>query len=371
MLRIMDNRELAIEKINSLRSIHFYHIYKEDQSIPAVMIYYDKNKILNLCLFDEHYEKLLQKIWEVYEQEKDNNFIIIDEPSKWILENALLGKTDTYEKVVQNCEKIDTAIYNHRGYMSKIVVPVVKYVIEQLYGLTEQDILWNPISRDWFGTGEISATIGDAKQVFPYKILCIREGVYDVEIGNVLAASNKLSVSIVYTKSGVEISLHSDKYKVDGSIKYILDHDLVCIADIRLDGKLVFTCSDKQECVNADISAIPRAEIVFENKECNEYLLPWGQKMIFAYTDGGQNDVSTTDGITAFWNDLDRDEYLYAVSYHDTVSKDKLNYTIYNYALDMYKSGLNERQLHFCEMGYNARGSYKSLIAGDYYVARD
>ena len=371
MLRIMDNRELSIEKINSLRSVHFYHIYKDDQSIPAVMIYYDKDKVLNLCLLDEFYEKLLQKIWEVYEQEKDKNLIIIDEPSKWILENALLGDTKDYSEMIQNCTKIDEAVYNHRGYMNEIVLPVVKYLIEQLYGLTKQNILWNPVFRDWFGNGELSATIGDSRQVFPYKILCIREGIYEVEIGNVLTKSNKLTVSIAYKKSGVEIVLKSDKYKIDGSIKYILDHELVCIADISIDDKQVYTCAQKQECTPAKTDLTKQMANVFGDKPYSEYILPWGQTFVFTYEDGSYGDVVTTDGISAFVVKSDLSEYAYVMSYHDTVSKDKLNYTIYNYGIDIYKRGDNSRQLHFCEMGYSARGCYKSAIAGDYYITED
>ena len=66
MLRYMNNRELAIAGIKSLRMVHFYQINKDNESIPAVMAYYDKDKLINLCVLDEDYERLLIYTFYIY-----------------------------------------------------------------------------------------------------------------------------------------------------------------------------------------------------------------------------------------------------------------------------------------------------------------
>lgn len=369
MLRIMDNRELAIEKICSLRNIHFYYIYKDDKSIPAVMVYYDKDKVINLCELDKHYEKLLQKIWEVYEIEKDKNYIIVDQLSKQILDNVLSTDIGVYNSVLSDCQKIEQPIYNHKGYMKEMIIPITKYVIEELYGLSEQDFLWNPISRDWFGVGEISATIGNDKCVFPYRISCMREGYYNVEVANVMKHGNKLEIGIVYKESGIEIAISGQIYKIEGTIKYIVDRELVCLADIKIDGKQVYTCHDRLLCENANPEKyiLPGCAI---DDSWKEYILPWGEVLLFSCKDLEQDEFILTDGMTAYVSNEDATEHQYIISYKNTVSKDKMSYTIYNYSLDIYKRGANEKQIHCCDLGFNSRGYYKTELLGSYYIDR-
>ncbi len=338
----MDNGEMAISQIKSLRMVHFYHIVKDNDYIDAVLAYYDKDKVINLCVLDKHYERLIDKIWNVYEQEKDSNQIILDDYSRKVLEGTLTYDICQYENLTKGYEKLDTPVFPQNGYMSNYVVPIMRFILNQLYVMTGQEITWNPVGRDWFGTGEISAHCGGKKTLFPYKITMMREGSYSVDIGNVLTMGNKLNLGIAFNEEGIELVIHSDKYPIYGSIKYLFAEDaMICIADIMIEGKRVFSDTSK-----------------VEKEQESRWKLPWGQI------------VTKTDSLVEYSFSNDEIDCSYVISFDEIKPDDRITYTIYNYVMSVFKSKRTDSrtQIHFCEMGYRTRGYYKANLEGRYYI---
>ncbi len=338
----MDNGEMAISQIKSLRMVHFYHIVKDNDYIDAVLAYYDKDKVINLCVLDKHYEKLLDKIWNVYEQEKGSNQIILDDYSRKVLEGAVTYDISHYENLTKGYVKIDTPVFPQNGYMNNYVVPIMRFILNQLYVMTGQEIIWNSFGRDWFGTGEIAGHCGEKKTLFPYRITMMGEGKYSVDIGNVLMSGNKLNIGMVFNEEGIELVIHSDKYPVQGCIKYLFAEDaMVCIADIMIEGKRVFSDTSKVE----------------EEQE-RHWRLPWGQI------------ATKVDNLVEYSFSNDEIDCSYVISFDEIKPDEKITYTIYNYLMSVFKSKRTDSrtQIHFSEMGYRTRGYYKSNLEGSYYI---
>ncbi len=361
MLRVMDNTELAIGRIRSLRMVHFYHIIKEDEFVEAVLAYYDRDKVINLCILDKHYDKLLDKLISVYESEKDSNWIIVDDYSKKILEAALDYDQTRYDEILDNFVQTDITPYAHAGYMKDFILPFVKYVIEQLYQMNGQKLLWNPVFRDWFGSGEISAMCEENKLLFPYKIKAVSAGLYSIDIGNVLMTGNKLNISISYKEDGLKLMLNSQDYPIEGYIKYIIiNSEMFCIADISIGGKQIFTDSSKLEETDKIFDLTNTMESIRSRvwPELRAWKLPWGLE------------IYKKEDVTGYCFSNDACDYIYAVSYTDIDANDSTDYTIYNYAMCIYKNKISgeNTQIDFCNLRYGARGYYKANLEGKYYL---
>lgn len=344
MLRVMDNTELAIEEIKGLRMVHFYHIIKDNEFIEAVLAYYDKDKVINLCVLDKHYEKLLDRLWNLYEAEKDCNRIIMDDYSKQILEKSAEYDIEQYKNLTSGYSQIDEPMFPQSGYMKAYIVPVIRFVVNQLYVMSGQEPMWNPIGRDWFGSGEISAHCGDKKQIFPYRIKIVSEGLYSVDIGNVLMTGNNLNISIRYSEKGIELILLSTKHPMEGSIKYIFTNEnLVCIADVSVEGKKVFS----------NVSPVDKLD-----NQAGVWKLPWEQV------------IRKTNSLIEYNYSCNDCDYSFVISYKDISANDKINYTIYNYAMSVFKSKRSDTrtQIHFCDLGYGTRGYYKANLEGKYFI---
>lgn len=371
MLRYMNNRELAIAGIKSLRMVHFYQINKDNESIPAVMAYYDKDKLINLCVLDEDYERLLDKILDVYDEEKDSNGLLVADPySKFILDRAYNQDIGKYQNITEGASEVSSPLYEHKGYMGDTVVPVIKYIIDELYGMTGQKLVWNPLAKDWFGTGELSAINGERRIHFPYKITCVREGLYQIYVGNVLTTGNRMSLVIKYGEKGIEIELKSSQYKIEGSINYLVVEDqLRCIADVKIDGKQAYISNDSCQKENCKISEkmMNRLDRIMPSKVA--WTLPWGAVLLFDKNVKEENGFKEAECIVAVVSNADKNEHLYCLSYKELWSDKYVTYTIGDYALDMIIDNREDghTQIHFCDMGYEARGFYKSKLANRFF----
>lgn len=370
MLRYMDNRELAIAGIKSLRMVHCYQLVKDNESIPAVMAYYDKDKLINLCVLDEHYDKLLNKVLDIYAREQGSSFMVTDAYTKFVLEGAANTDESCYVKLTDDCSEINNPLYEHRSYMGDIVNPVIRFVINELYGMSGQKLLWNPLNKDWFGTGEMSAMNDEKKIHFPYKITCVREGLYRADVGNILMTGNRMAITVKYGGSGVEIEVKSSLYPVEGRISFVVaDNQLTCLADVKIDGKQAYINNEHVALGEVKLSEkmLTRVDKIMPERQC--FLLPWGGKMLYRRELKSENGFNEADCMVAYLAETDKSEYMYCLAYKELWSEKHAGYTIYDYAMDMMIDNRidGHTEVHFCDLGYESRGYYKDNLEGRYY----
>ena len=260
----MDEVEISISAIKNLKMVHFYHISKNDSVLSAAMIQYDSDKMLNLSVLDKHYDEFVSMIFMVYEKEADERSIVADDYTRSILQTMKATDTGYYSRYMSKLELLSKPLYYHQSYMPYIAVPIIKYVIEQLYSIAGKKIFWNPLNSNWFGKGTLAASFENGeKHVFPYVLSNDEIGSYTVDIGNFFENRFFLNMKIRFDKDGIAITAQSDGAGIMCNMNYIIDTEgceLNSHCDIELKGKPVYNenapikhCTEKKPSPHRNI----------------------------------------------------------------------------------------------------------------------
>lgn len=372
MLEYMDNVELDVVAVKDLRMIHCYNLAGENGPVPGVMVYYGKDKVINLCQLDKCYDQLLSKVIERYEKEKDSHPIIIDDRTRNILEDICKKNDSYYTNLIEGYEEQALAICSHKGHIKNMLIPLLQFIINDLYSLEGKILEWNPISKEWYGRGELVALLNGDKKIFPYVVKQACEGDYDIVVSNLLKQFSETRLHIVYGKRGIEITVESLSNNINGKMGYILDADnssLIYQVEIYQADKLV--CHQDKEIVSQDVTKEETDIYRLLDKiftKPKEVALPWGQKIWLQTETDTENDKTVLNvNIAYIMKSSDLTEVMIR-SYSNLTESDKVSVEINRLWLDAYESnGYEMTQLHFLDIGYESCGYYKEHLADRYY----
>jgi len=378
MYKYMDDVEVDICAIKNLKLIHFYHVLKEDKCIPAVMVHYDLDKMMNLCVLDKHYDELVAQVFMVYESSDNKDEIIMDHYSRSIIDKAISADTGYYKKYLKRLAELDKPLYYHQSYMPYIVVPVIKYVIEQLYSITGKKIQWNPIESSWFGKGTLSATAVNGEETFPYVLTQEEVGKYSVRVGNFFTLKDSLDMQIIYDHSGISINAHSNGAGVEASIAYAIDDDsdqISVTSNVILKDKTVF--SDNSMIAKGEKwSNTEKIETLlgFDNENSDYYQLPWGQYLLYENDRETDETTDTKNVKIGYVTVTEERNNGFVISYNSISNpKQKSEFMIFNFATDIFEEKIfgEDIQVYFDPLGFRSRGYYKANMADRYFKMKD
>lgn len=378
MYKYMDDVEVDICAIKNLKLIHFYHVLKEDKCIPAVMVHYNLDKMMNLCVLDKHYDELVAQLFMVYESAANKDEIIMDHYSRSIIDKAISTETGYYKKYMKRLAELEKPLYYHQSYMPYIVIPVVKYVIEQLYLITGKKIEWNPIESSWFGKGTLIATAVNGKETFPYVLTEEEIGKYSVRVGNFFTLKDSLDMSIKYDHSGICIKANSTGAGVDANIEYIIDTDQDLITErsnIVLKDKTVY--SDNKEIARGNKWEKPErieALLDFNYEIAGYYQLPWGQYLLYENDRETDETTDTKNVKIGYVTVTEERNNGFVISYNSISNpKQKSEFMIFNFATDIFEEKIfgEDIQVYFDPLGFRSRGYYKANMADRYFKMKD
>lgn len=373
----MDDVEIDISAIKTLKLIHFYHVLKEGKVIAAAMAHYNNDKVMNLCVLDKHYDEFVSSIFMVYENAANKDEIIVDDYSKSILDRAVSADTGYYKEYLKQLKEMETPSFYHQSYMPYIAVPVIRYVIKELYGITGKKIDWNPIDNSWFGRGTLSATADEGEATFPFVLTAIGTGRYNVRIGNFFTLRDSLEMKITYDHTGIHIEADSTGAEIKAKIDFTADIDnerIVETSEVSLNGKKVYSDVAELPVVSIweDISKMDGL-LKLNEGEAKFYKLPWGQ---FIFLDIKKTVEPETDNqyikIGYVTRNKERNN-AFAFSY-DKIKNPKADasYMIFNYAMDVFEEKIFGEvvQVYFDPLGFRSRGFYKANLADRYFTLK-
>ena len=370
----MDDTEIKIEGIRKLKLIHIYRLPSENEAIPAIMVHYDSNKMLNLCSLDEHYSKLVAKVLQVYGLEAESENIIIDEETRIVLEAARNSGKSYYDAFETQLKERPVPLYYHQSYMVYIVMPVMKYFIAQMYEMSGKAISWTPLSAGWFGKGRLTAVAGEETLAFPYVVECKGVGKYGISVCNYMGDGKVLNMSLEYGKYGIKIIGQCDSDSMNANIEYKIDSitgEVTEHTTIVKDKKQIYNHTGVPEHIDTKIKG--RFNNVIPKKINSLYALPWEQYIGI-----------TTDKHEAFGSDIYNAEIayicsteerniIYVIGYDEIeTKKQQFIVSVNNYAMDIYEDRIygENIQVYFDEMGRMARGVYKQDFANRYFIGQ-
>ncbi len=324
MYRIMDKQEIEINQIDSLKMIHIYDLATAggavgndnqkagagENHVPALAVYYGDNKQINLCMMDKHYNLLMEKVLSLYSQCENKNLIIIDEPTKKLLELACQGVDNGVTSVARTGKKYmdmkaeQLSRFNTEGYIRKLILPMLKYYLSKLYGLWDMEIIFKDGESGWHGNVVLYATHKNNDLCFPVHISHVGLGKYNAVVGNFIEEKNTVIFEIVYKSQSLKVDIISEDYSLSGDSRY--DFSLstpACITNINVAGAMVYCNNEPVENVSSvQISDMyPQKFFDLDITNAKLHRLPWGGYYSCAVNKSEDGSITQWDYDTGFY----------------------------------------------------------------------
>ena len=301
MYRIMDKEEIAISQIDNLKMVHIYDLstaggavdkYSSkagagENHVPALAVYYGDNKQINLCVMDKHYNHLMERVLTLYSQTENKNLIIMDEPTKELLEHASKDVTCGVNSVARagrkymSMESDGIPRFNTEGYIRKTLIPMVRYYLKELYSLWDMELTFKAGESGWHGNVVIFGNTKSREIAFPVSISKAGEGIYSIAIGNFIEDMNTVKLEIKYTSQSVKIEFLSEDYQLVGDSRYDFSiAEPACITNINVSGNLVYCQNEPVEKLSKDEYDIVSKLFDFDMDNAHVFRLPWNSYFV-------------------------------------------------------------------------------------------
>ena len=369
----MKDRETAdqIATLRGLKMVHFYHLPSDESPICGIIAYY-QDKLINLCSGDKYFSALFDRVADIYDSEASLGRILADDTTIHILKQANAFNDDSFEKQLSGYKLSAEPLFLPKAFSAYYLLPIVKYIIQSLYyrkdpsgSETEKPALTiDPIPRQWFGKGMISAIHEDKRLGFPYQIFSMAGECYDIIVRNVLTYGNELKIEISYGYDRITISYYDSSFLYEGVIQYKLTGNRPFVLhELRQKGESVFMTDS--ECKN-EKTAVPSGQALrLLSASGDDWLacrLPWGDTLFSKSASGKEYRLIETHE-----NDLN---ITYALCFCFLETEKDVPLAFGEYSFRLYERG-DLTELHLLEMEQPASGRYMQRYAGRFYSGQD
>ncbi|MCR5719980.1 MAG: hypothetical protein K6F84_05390 [Lachnospiraceae bacterium] len=277
--RHMSDRSIKIASIRNLNMVNFYRIFDENNDLSCIMVYYDNSEIINLSETDEGFFELLEKVTEVYSLEENQRSIIADDFTRELLKTSACYRTKEYERLTSLFDETKEPDLFPNAYSHKMMLPIVRYVMESIYGVEGIKIEFNDYVREWYGRGSLNARSESVNRSFPFVIRKLNGTLYRVEVSNVLKKYKTLTVNILHSFDGITVDYSASSYSGILRVSFIGEEPVMNHV-IKLGDKEVFWAKENmkpfEETDNANIYPS------FSRVKWESFILPWKERVMTA-----------------------------------------------------------------------------------------
>jgi len=371
----MDDVQLNIAGIRDIKMIHMYHILKDDKVLPAMAVHFDRDKIVNLCMTDRHYDELVDKVFAVYEREAKDGRILTDPTTKSMLDRTRESRDEYYVKMSENLTELKEPISYRKSYIAQRVLPAVRYLLDQLYAMSGRKLEWS-YEKGWFGTGRLSAVSDGVVKVFPYRVEKDDAEGISIRVTNVLDKTYALMINVLTGRKCIRIDAECKETELKATLIYRIDPaDMKVDLSERVDmhGKTVYKNEEEivgtaaDENINSGFNKIN----MFPDK-AYIYDLSWCKVMTSVSSDSGEKVDDTMAAVTYIFDDKEKC-LVYALGYEDiTDNESGMSFSINNFAMDIHTDKKSGRCEVYCDASdAMSRGTYRDRYAGRYFLLKD
>ncbi len=352
-----------ISAIRDLKMVRLYHLLEESSPIIGIMAYFG-DETINLCSEDEHFDELLDRLIQVYSEEAAENRIVVDEETRRILEQAEGLKENEYVKKLEEFREIKEPLFLPKAFFHQWILPIAKYVLAILYG-SEADVgAFEKTTDPWFGQGVLCRVIGENTVRIPYKIIQVRDNLYEVTLCNVLKTANVLKMQIFYGREFMKASFSDRSFSYRGLLELAMRGEEMYLSCSILEGdKTIYT---KEEVCSVIEGAAPTDAVLKltagRKSGWKTYELPWGERVYRMQEQGNEYLVYETGE--------NGDVISRAVCCEcltQEVGGAMLKFG--RLAFQMYERE-QLKELHLLDLEYPGSGRYRLHYAGKYYTVK-
>ena len=361
MVKRMSEIELQISSIKNLDMVNFYHLFDDGKSLPGMLAYYDSTKVINLCAADKGFPMLLDKIVEVYSLEKQYGRIVLDYNTKQVLDRSISCSKSNYENMLAGFLETAKPIYLDKAYIHIIVLPLVKYIIDGIYGVNDMTVNWNIYNKSWYGRGVLTASVNEKATKFPYLIARQNDKMHRAIINGLLRPDNTLTIDIIHDLRGIGVTFKDNLYGYEGSLSADVSGDVPMLKfEILSAGERVFFNESAIPESNAEEGRVAIGLSLAE-AEFKEYILPWGETISLSKSGGKMQCIFSAGDVS------DRISLGICSERLDDRTRTPIDLGLFAYIL--FES-VAMKELHFLDMGYPQQALYKEEYAGKSYTLK-
>lgn len=286
----MDPELIEIYNIRNIESIKVWDLVMNSSTktlvIPAILVIYDGGKHKNLCAKDKYFDVFVKKVVEVYRDEKNNiledsltdpfrlhSRIECDHHSASILDKDSVYDINEMYKFYRDKDAYRESLLFQSNEVKRLV-PMLKYHLEQLFSLTDRNVVVNDTISGYRDRYVLEGKVNGIDSVFPVSFQKISNDTYQFQVGGVYKDSTATEVNIKFNKDGIEVTcIIADEIVAKSEYK-IVNGAIKCINDITRNGITI-------KYDNSDLPlADPNCLSNLKNLDCNDelvwYSLPWG-----------------------------------------------------------------------------------------------
>lgn len=237
MFRLMEEQELEIRNINDIGMIHFYGLMdagpamnsndrlRYDSCCPGIAVFYNKNRLINLCILDKYYKDLLEKVFEYYRSLNDKSGILMDENTRNILEAGTREERISSVERYLKPEALEEPVIYMDSVLSSRFFPVVEYFLEAYYKLLLVQFVITGRKKGWRGSNVIHATQAGEPVVIFFKVVKENDSFFAVKLSNFINVGNELLMNIHFEEGKMTVSAKSDYLEFDAFSSYTFDNE--------------------------------------------------------------------------------------------------------------------------------------------------
>ena len=391
----MDDILVQIYSIKNIEEVSFTDLVptpmarKQFNILPSLYVKYDGGKYLNLCSKDKYFDIFVKKVYEVSSKEKDKVFedtrfgpfsrqkgIIIDDKTKSILDSGDLTKVNELYKSYNYKKSYDNSLLFQIDEV-KLLLPIFKYHIKQLFDQTDLVITFND--------NELSGYRNK------YSINCKVNGLDDMLLLSFEKANNDmfylsvrskdknfepLVMRLEFGKDCMIVETLINQYALSSTNIYQADLDSVShINVVRLAGEEIIYSNTELESVE---NPLPNITSIDSDIDTKWFLLPWGALYGVNNTVEKISDLESVISMFNKYASFVDDEFMnrenYALVYHRDRSLEAQRFDV---VLDEMKKNMygikikNSSDTYVIETAFDddvsKNGYYDTYLGGKYF----
>ena len=214
----MDSELIKIYEIKNMELIKFYDLTLSNNNkqiiVPGLLIFYDKGKFLNLSIKDKYFEVYVNKVIEVYKEEKDkivddNSFFYhklnVDLYSQKILDNCDILKKNKITEFYQEMDSFGSSLPFECDEI-KNILDIIYYEIKSFGKFSNLTIDLTNNINGYRTNYSLECKIND---IFTYLLIHydrIDDNNYLVSIGNLGRINKTLNIHISFKDDQINIT---------------------------------------------------------------------------------------------------------------------------------------------------------------------
>jgi len=370
MFSIMDETEIKIHKIKTLRMVHIYELTGADiknlqQGNTAIMVYVNDGELLHLNSMDVHFEALVQKVIEVYRETTDQEAILADDTTRHLLATGICSFSE--EELEHFCKMQPAeAELPFEAVLHKRFLPMAEYYIKSLHHLLGTEITIVGREGGWRGKALVKGLIGTKGVNYFVQVYSNKDGVFTLRILHFPEERNELRLEIHLFRDHMEVDFSTVDGRLYGNSSFLFQNDgMRQKQNVFYEGKEILLAEDTKKTED-DIS--PYMGMLFYKGPVGAvYKFPWNAAYILLdQSEEKENLLIHKSGGMYVYPEA---RFTELRSYTE-IENQKTHICLRVDGIRMYQYKLSDgrMQTYFFPEGEISSGRYKELLAGKYFV---